>query len=298
MMLLSVIIPVYNVEHTLERCVQSVLTQNFADMEIILVDDGSTDGSSALCDTYGNKKNITVIHQDNSGLSAARNTGLTVAKGRYVTFVDSDDYLDTDLYPSLMKVLQADDDIDLLEYSFIRDDGKSVETHTLHDKCYQDVWRYWFEAKAYLHGFACNKVFKQTLFDTIQFPVGRKFEDVFVLPQLLSKVRCVRTTPIGFYQYTYNKNGITARAQGSEWKDLLQAHLNVLENTSLQAYEGFGAYYAHVLNVQLHTYELTGNANDIQLPTLPFYGTLKLKLLRFFGMKDLCMLHRCLHQVL
>ena len=115
-MLLSVIIPVYNVEHTLERCVQSVLTQNFADMEIILVDDGSTDGSSALCDTYGNKKNITVIHQDNAGLSAARNTGLTVAKGRYVTFVDSDDYLDTDLYPSLMKVLQADDDIDLLEY--------------------------------------------------------------------------------------------------------------------------------------------------------------------------------------
>ena len=297
-MLLSVIIPVYNVEHTLERCVQSVLTQNFADMEIILVDDGSTDGSAVLCDTYVNKKNITVIHQDNAGLSAARNTGLTVAQGRYVTFVDSDDYLDTDLYPSLMKVLQADDDIDLLEYSFIRDDGKSVKTHTLHDKYYHDVWRYWFEAKAYLHGFACNKVFKQTLFDTIQFPVGRKFEDVFVLPQLLSKVRCVRTTPIGFYQYTYNKNGITARAHGNEWKDLLQAHLNVLENTSLQAYEGFGAYYAHVLNVQLHTYELTGDTSDIQLPTLPFYGTLKLKLLRFFGMKGLCMLHRCLHQVL
>ena len=107
-MLLSVIIPVYNVEHTLERCVQSVLAQDVPDMEVILVDDGSTDGSSALCDTYGNKKNITVIHQDNAGLSAARNTGLTVAQGRYVTFVDSDDYLDADLYPSLMKVLQAE----------------------------------------------------------------------------------------------------------------------------------------------------------------------------------------------
>ncbi len=297
-MLLSVIIPVYNVAHTLERCVQSVLTQEEPDMEIILVDDGSTDRSAVLCDTYRNTKNITVIHQANAGLSAARNTGLTVAQGRYVTFVDSDDYLDADLYPSLMKVLQADDDIDLLEYSFVRDDGKNVETHVLHDKCYHDVWRYWFEAKAYLHGFACNKIFKRTLFDTIQFPVGRKFEDVFVLPQLLGKVRCVRTTPIGFYQYTYNKNGITARAQGSEWKDLLQAHLNVLENTSLQACEGFGAYYAHVLNVQLHTYELTGNANDIQLSTLPFYGTLKLKLLRLFGMKHLCMLHRWLHQML
>lgn len=297
-MLLSVIIPVYNVEHTLERCVQSVLAQDVPDIEIILVDDGSTDGSAILFDTYRNTKNITVIHQANAGLSAARNTGLTVAQGRYVTFVDSDDYLDADLYPSLMKVLQADDDIDLLEYSFVRDDGKSVKTHTLHDKCYHDVWRYWFEAKAYLHGFACNKIFKRILFDTIQFPVGRKFEDVFVLPQLLSKVRCVRTIPIGFYQYTYNKNGITALAQGSEWKDLLQAHLNVLENTSLQAYEGFDAYYAHVLNVQLHTYELTGNVNDIQLSTLPFYGTLKLKLLRLFGMKHLCMLHRCLHQVL
>lgn len=297
-MLLSVIIPVYNVEHTLERCVQSVLAQDVPDMEIILVDDGSTDGSAVLCDTYRNKQNVTVIHQDNAGLSAARNTGLTVAQGRYVTFVDSDDYLDADLYVSLMKVLQADDDIDLLEYSFVRDDGKSLKTHTLHDKCYYDVWRYWFEAKAYLHGFACNKIFKRTLFDTIQFPVGRKFEDVFVLPQLLSKVRCVRTTPIGLYHYTYNKNGITARAHGNEWKDLLQAHLNVLENTSLQTYEGFGAYYAHVLNVQLHTYELTGDTNDIQLPTLPFYGTLKLKLLRLFGMRRLCMLHRWLHQVL
>lgn len=297
-MLLSVIIPVYNVEHTLERCVQSVLAQDVPGMKIILVDDGATDGSAALCDTYRNKKNVTVIHQDNAGLSAARNTGLTVARGRYVTFVDSDDYLDAGLYASLMKVLQADDDIDLLEYSFIRDDGKSVETHTLHDKCYHDVWRYWFEAKAYLHGFAWNKIFKRTLFDTIRFPVGRKFEDVFVLPQLLGKVRCVHTTPIGFYQYTYNKNGITARAQGNEWKDLLRAHLNVLENTSLQTYEGFGAYYAHVLNVQLHTYELTGDANDIQLPTLPFYGTLKLKLLRLFGMRRLCMLHRGAHQVL
>ena len=275
-MLLSVIIPVYNVAHTLQRCVQSVLAQEVPDMEIILVDDGSTDGSAILCDTYGNKKNITVIHQANAGLSAARNTGLTVAQGRYVTFVDSDDYLDADLYASLMKVLQADDDIDLLEYSFVRDDGKSVETHTLHDKCYHDVWRYWFEAKAYLHGFACNKIFKRTLFDTIQFPVGRKFEDVFVLPQLLGKVSCVRTTPIGFYQYTYNKNGITARAQGNEWKDLLQAHLNVLENTSLQACEGFGVYYAHVLNVQLHTYELTGNVNDIQLSTPVSYTHLTL----------------------
>lgn len=297
-MLLSVIIPVYNVEHTLERCVQSVLAQDVPGMEIILVDDGATDGSAALCDTYRNNKNVTVIHQDNAGLSAARNTGLTVAQGRYVTFVDSDDYLDDGLYPSLMKVLHADDGIDLLEYSFVRDDGKSVETHTLHDKCYHDVWRYWFEAKAYQHGFAWNKIFKRTLFDTIRFPVGRKFEDVFVLPQLLGKVRCVHTTPIGFYQYTYNKNGITARAQGNEWKDLLRAHLNVLENTSLQTYEGFGTYYAHVLNVQLHTYELTGDANDIQLPTLPFYGTLKLKLLRLFGMRRLCMLHRGAHQVL
>lgn len=92
-MLLSVIIPAYNVERTLGRCVESVLGQGVDDMEVIIIDDGSTDGTGKVCDSYGGREGVTVVHQKNGGLSEARNKGLDVAKGEMITFVDSDDYI-------------------------------------------------------------------------------------------------------------------------------------------------------------------------------------------------------------
>ena len=107
--LISVIIPVYNVENYLRECIESVLNQTFRDFEVILVDDGSTDSSGDICDEYVEKdERVTVIHQKNGGLSVARNTGLSEANGKYVYFLDSDDYISENALATLLNIAEND----------------------------------------------------------------------------------------------------------------------------------------------------------------------------------------------
>ena len=105
--LVSVIVPVYNVELYLKFCVESIIMQTYENLEIILVDDGSKDGSPHICDAFLNKdKRVRVIHQQNQGLSAARNAGIEVARGKYFTFVDSDDYIRKDMIERLVNLVE------------------------------------------------------------------------------------------------------------------------------------------------------------------------------------------------
>lgn len=114
-MKISVVIPVYNVEPYLEQCLDSVINQTYTALEIILVDDGSTDNSGWICDEYAQKDNrIRVIHQTNAGVSVARNTGIAVASGEYISFVDSDDWLEPGMYESLCSVFKTHPDVDML----------------------------------------------------------------------------------------------------------------------------------------------------------------------------------------
>lgn len=178
-MLLSVIIPVYRVEHTLQRCVESVLSQGVDNMEVILVDDGSPDNCPVLCDGWAEKDaRVKVIHKDNGGLSDARNAGIEMATGDYLSFVDSDDYVEDDTYPALLQIMAEHPDYDLLEYPI-------VNRLSLEDRTYQQTQEYWLDTKAYLHTYAWNKIYRRHLFDDIRFPVGKIFEDVYTFPQLL-----------------------------------------------------------------------------------------------------------------
>ena len=168
-MKLSVIIPVYGVEATLNRCVESVLGQHVAEMEVILVDDGSPDRCPQLCDEWAAKDSrIRVIHQENGGLSVARNAGLDIATGSFLTFADSDDWIDDGLYPQL---LQQMDDNDILEYCI-------ADRLRLPDHTYEDMDAYWLQGQAYAHTYAWNKIYRSSLFDEIRYPKGRVFEDV------------------------------------------------------------------------------------------------------------------------
>lgn len=292
-MLLSVIIPAYNVERTLGRCVESVLGQDVGDMEVIIVDDGSTDGTGDVCDSYGGRKGVTVVHQRNGGLSEARNKGLDVAKGELITFVDSDDYLEAGTYKRLVEMMEQHPTYDILEYSVRKEDGENVLfSLNLPDREYTDMTQYWFDGRAYSHCYAWNKIYRKKLFDNVRFPKDKKFEDVYTLPLLLRNAGKVVTTHLGLYHYTYNTEGITVGADGDALFELLKAHLPLINDKTLRSYNGFEEYYYHVLNIQISTYVESGNDGYIQLPTLPYHHRWKLKLLHLLGMKQLCRLFR------
>lgn len=117
MAILSIIVPVYNVEQYLPRCIDSILEQTFQNFELILVDDGSKDKSGEICDEFAKKDNrIIVIHQENKGVNTARNAGLDIATGSYITFVDSDDWIQPDSYCKSIGLMETNRDIDLLQY--------------------------------------------------------------------------------------------------------------------------------------------------------------------------------------
>ena len=157
-MKLSIVIPVYNVEDTLDRCVESVLRQGISDFEVILVDDGSRDKSAAICDEWQAKDaHILVIHQENRGLSAARNAGISRATGELITFVDSDDFLKEGTYSGIIALAER---YDIVEYPVCRfHQSSSQQIISFSDKVYTDPKRYWLDAKGYSHTYACNKLY-------------------------------------------------------------------------------------------------------------------------------------------
>lgn len=260
-MTLSVIIPVYEVESTLQRCVGSVLRQGVADMEVILVDDGSPDHCPAICDRLAKEDNhIRVLHKENGGLSDARNAGLDAAKGEYVTFVDSDDWLEEDTYQPLMLWLKAHPDCDILEYS-LRHIGGNRQPLPLHDAVFRSPRQYWEHTKAWEHAYAWNKIYRRRLFDNVRFPKGKVFEDIYTLPLLLTQNPRIATTSHGCYCYEWNASGISSQADTAA--DAIKQHLEAL----LLARKTMGttpwsrnawSLYRTILCRQLDIFHLTG----------------------------------------
>ena len=188
----SMIVPVYQVEKYISQCIESVLNQTFQDFELILVDDGSKDHSGEICDTYADRDDrIMVIHTDNRGAAAARNAGLDHASGRYITFLDGDDYLAENMIERLYEVIENSNyDIVVCDFlnilpeekdNFIlrvqeqRVSGREVPEHLKNEKNY-GVWTV-----------VWNKIYKREVLDDLRFPVGKYFEDEFFSDQLYVK---------------------------------------------------------------------------------------------------------------
>ena len=178
-MKLSIIVPVYKVRDYLSRCLESILEQTVSDYELILVDDGCPEGCGAICDTYAqNYPQVRVIHQQNGGLSAARNDGIALAQGDYITFVDSDDALLPNTYAENMRILLANPKIDILEYPVHEyfDGPRSKRLTFVPRKVKGDgVFRDWVRHRGYDHAYACNKIYKRHLFHTLRYPEGGNF---------------------------------------------------------------------------------------------------------------------------
>lgn len=253
-MKLSIIVPIYNVAPYLRKCVDSLLTQDISDYEIILVDDGSTDGSSDIADAiqsmYASSPNnlitsspaIKVIHQKNAGLSAARNSGIALAQGDYIMFVDSDDYLQPNILGALMEQVERDNlDVLRFDYQNVRQtEAGEYEVFQPNKYPHQvDMCREVVDGETYLAermGYACYAwqfVMNREL--TGMFTPGIHYEDTEWLPRMMLAAKRVNSTPIVVYNYLVRQGSIT-QAQG--YKDKLLKNVNdflfVIESLSKQ----------------------------------------------------------------
>lgn len=210
--LISIIIPVYNVEKYLRRCIDTVVNQTYKILEIILIDDGSTDNSGKICDEYAAKDNrIKVIHKQNGGVSSARNFGLDIAKGDYIGFVDSDDYIDFNMFEHLKYLIDTYETLisecNIYVLKKIKHKGKIKQTkkqpikYNSEDaliKCFTD---------SKINNFLFNKMFHKSLFNDIRFPNGI-YEDMAVMYKLISKAKYVSRSFETKYFYCVRENSL------------------------------------------------------------------------------------------
>ena len=212
--LVSVIVPVYNVEAFLDQCLESILAQSYRNMEILVVDDGSTDNSGNMCDRWAERdERIRVIHQPNGGLSAARNTALDVMTGQLVTMVDSDDVLHPDFIATLLDTMrQHDADIAVGSYrpfygddtAFPADVGHYAppRSYDQHEALLAILYQ-----KGLTHS-AWGRLYRAELFNGIRYPVGQFYEDFAIIYPLLKKCRTVVKTEAVLYGYRQRDKSI------------------------------------------------------------------------------------------
>ena len=225
---ISVIIPVYNVEGYLLQCLDSVLSQSYADLQIILIDDGSIDRSGEICDAYAAKDSrVVVIHQKNGGAAAAKNAGLRVATGKYLSFVDSDDYLEQDTYAHMIAFLETQQ-ADVIQCAF-RDVyvDKSVPHTVLGDQMDFSSTEYLEQfTKDWTCGLLWDKLYVRSIFDGIFFEEGHKIDDeYFTYRGIMNAREIVRDN---FVVYNYRKRRSSVMYSPESGKQIIKDRIDYL----------------------------------------------------------------------
>lgn len=212
---ISVLVPVYNVEKYLVKCIESILNQRYQNIEVLLVNDGSTDGSEKICLAYAQKDaRIKYFKKENGGLSDARNAALERACGAYVTFVDADDYLDENFLLFLYQGLEREKaDIAISAYTRVTEKGDFLKAEPLPTQANflsgREVCKKIFEKEGYRFVVAWNKLYKMDLFKQLRFDVGKLHEDEYIAFKLLYEVEKVAIVPELLYHYVERENSIT-----------------------------------------------------------------------------------------
>lgn len=241
-MILSIIVPIYNVEKYLKRCLDSIVPEMCDDYELILVDDGSTDHSGEMCDNFAHEHrelNVVVIHQPNGGLSAARNQGIEVAKGKYITFVDSDDHVDLHTITENMAFLLAHPQVDMLEYP-VEVHAESTEAYMLtfpDETIRTDVFADWIRREGYKHSYAWNKIYAVRLWKELRFPVNTYFEDGAIMSDIVRLCKCIHYSSKGCYRYIVHSGSITTSYRYAKSRQLFtnnhRLYMAIKEDCSL-----------------------------------------------------------------
>lgn len=227
--LVSIVIPVYNVEPYLRECLDSVVGQSYKNLEILIVDDASTDGSYEICGEYAQRDERIHLFKNevNRGLSVTRNIALDNANGDYIGFVDSDDFIDPNMYDIMVKRLEADNsDMVMCNYFWTDESGKKTSHYVSYncgrklrgvEKIRENVMT--------INNCVWDKLFKKELFENIRFPEGRYYEDIFIMHELFDKAKSVSITSESLYCYRRRSTGITLCSVKTEHFDIVDAYI-------------------------------------------------------------------------
>lgn len=233
--LISFIVPIYNVERYLQKCVDSILAQSYSNIEVVLVDDGSTDESVAICDSYANRdKRVQVIHKENGGASSARNEGLSFAHGSYIAFIDSDDYVSPSMAEKLLDAIsKTDSDLAMCNFAYTDELGNITEAFSDDTKAGEYITEELLRkvAAGWTFGILVwNKLFKKELFDGgLLFLEGRIAEDEMIAHRLLARVRKAVIIPDVLCFYRQRTGSVTNSSFNEKNLDSLEALIDRVE---------------------------------------------------------------------
>lgn len=213
---ISVIVPVYKVEKYLEKCVDSILNQTYSNIEVILIDDGSPDNCGKMCDTYAEKDSrVLVIHKENGGVSEARNEGMKAATGEYVSFVDSDDWLDSHMFEILYNRMQKEEsDMSICNFLYVDEEGQPIVKENLNKPIKDELLtgedafgrlvgeKYWYYITL------VNRLYRKIVLENIVFPNGKIHEDENVSHYILVKCKRISCVERPLYNYVQRDQSI------------------------------------------------------------------------------------------
>ena len=262
---ISVIIPVYNVENYLEECILSVLGQTYTNLEVILVNDGSTDSSFEICKQYEKlDERVVVLTKENGGLSSARNFGLKHATGIYVGFIDSDDFIKKDMFQKMYEVAKIKN-AEIVCCDFSECDEASNIRHVQDSNIiyeynnYQAISKLLYES--YYKCFAWNKLYIKELFDDICYPDGKLYEDIVTTYKLMKKSSKIAYIKTPFYIYRQRNNSITNSKFNMRSYEMLEAIDELIDdiNNIPTKYQndlkiGFAIYYSFFISEMINAH--------------------------------------------
>ena len=228
--LVSIIVPVFNVQDYLVECVDSLLHQTYTDLEILLIDDGSTDNSGKLCDEINKEDSrIKVYHKKNGGLSDARNYGIDKANGNYLIFVDSDDFVDAGLVETLMKYSCKRDALVLCEFEYVDENGSKYQEHNMLKKMTwnrQEFWMNFYNNYNAVCVVAWNKLYKKEWFDNVRFEKGKYHEDEYIIDLIVNQVNQIYCLDYVGYYYRQRIGSIMNSVYDVRRLDGVEAQIN------------------------------------------------------------------------
>lgn len=267
--LISVIVPIYNIEKYIEKCIASISSQTYKNLEIILIDDGSTDSSGSICDTLAkNDPRIKVIHKKNGGLSDARNAGLEVAEGEYFSFIDGDDFITPDTLEKLYNAaVSTDSEISVCNMLRYYEDGSTVDFYcpSTAPVTLEGIDRF----KTLNQPSVCNKLFKAELFGDLRFPKSKYYEDTYIYHILAYNASKATLTGHNGYMYLSRRDSILGANISERYFDCIEAIYNRLvflaeHGIDIYAKEAALSLYAAVANAQKGIKKTSSNQKSFE----------------------------------